>query len=134
MNFNKVNENFCVSEQITFDDLYAIKEAGFKTIICNRPDNESPDQPSSKQIEQHAISIGLIFNDLPIIPGKFTQENIDQFKAIYSNKNNYPIFAYCRTGTRSCQLWAISQIDELAKDEILIQTKKAGYDLTPLFA
>ena len=45
MNFNKVNENFCVSEQITFDDLYAIKEAGFKTIICNRPDNESPDQP-----------------------------------------------------------------------------------------
>ncbi|MGI9500254.1 MAG: beta-lactamase hydrolase domain-containing protein, partial [Geminicoccaceae bacterium] len=42
----KVTENLSVSPQITTSDIEAIAAAGFRSIICNRPDGEAPDQPS----------------------------------------------------------------------------------------
>ena len=33
---------YTVSPQITPEDIPAIKEAGFTTVICNRPDQEIP--------------------------------------------------------------------------------------------
>ena len=65
MNFNKVTDNFCVSEQITVSDLQTIKEAGFKSIICNRPENESSDQTSYHEIQKHCELLGLSFFNLP---------------------------------------------------------------------
>ena len=43
MKINKINDEISVSEQIHVDDLKIIKDAGFNSIICNRPDNESAD-------------------------------------------------------------------------------------------
>ena len=134
MNFNKVTYNFCVSEQITVSDLQIIKEAGFKSIICNRPENESSDQTSYHEIQKQSELLGLIFFNLPIIPGQFNQELIHEFKRIISEGSQSPFFAYCRTGTRSCTLWALAHLDEISKEDILIKTKKAGYDLTQLFS
>ena len=134
MNFNKVTDNFCVSEQITVSDLQIIKEAGFKSIICNRQENESSDQTSYHEIQKHSELLGFIFFNLPITPGQFNQELIHEFKRIISEGSQSPFFAYCRTGTRSCTLWALAHLDEISKEDILIQTKKAGYDLTQLFS
>ncbi|EIM94711.1 hypothetical protein WQE_42969 [Paraburkholderia hospita] len=39
------------------------------------------------------------------------------------------VLAYCRTGTRSATLWALSQADKLSVSEIERTTAKAGYDL-----
>lgn len=134
MNFNKVTDNFCVSEQITVSDLQTIKEAGFKSIICNRPENESSDQTSYNEIQKHCELLGLSFFNLPIIPGQFNQELIHEFKHIISEDSQGPFFAYCRSGTRSCTLWALAHLHQISKEDILIQTKKAGYDLTQLFS
>ena len=38
----KVSENFFVSGQIDSNSIPALKAESFKTIICNRPDNEEP--------------------------------------------------------------------------------------------
>ena len=43
-----------------------------------------------------------------------------------------PVFAYCRSGTRSTTLWALSQAGEAPADEIISAAANAGYDMSHL--
>ena len=45
MEINRVDNDISVSPQIAASDLATIAEAGFRTVICNRPDGEGNDQP-----------------------------------------------------------------------------------------
>ena len=40
MEFRKINDDITVSPQITAADLAGIAAAGYRSIICNRPDGE----------------------------------------------------------------------------------------------
>ena len=40
MDLRKITDDFSVSPQITPEDVPAIAQAGFRTILCNRPDGE----------------------------------------------------------------------------------------------
>ena len=55
MMLNKIIEDYVVSDQITEEDIEQLKEAGFKTIFCNRPDNEEQNQVTVKSIQDKAI-------------------------------------------------------------------------------
>ncbi|MCS6759167.1 MAG: sulfur transferase domain-containing protein, partial [Candidatus Devosia euplotis] len=46
----RINDHVSVSEQIYPEDVAALKAAGFVTIVNNRPDGESPDQPAGAEI------------------------------------------------------------------------------------
>ena len=132
MMLNKIIDNYVVSDQITEEDIEQLKEAGFKTIFCNRPDNEEQNQVTVKSIQDKAIESGLNFVHQPVIGGKISQNDIDQFSDHYDNAQK-PIFAYCRTGTRSSMLWALSESGKRSIDEILRLTSAAGYNLSNLF-
>ena len=45
-----------------------------------------------------------------------------------------PVFCYCRSGTRSTTLWALSQAGRLGADEIIALAANAGYDMSHLVA
>ena len=132
MQLNKIIEDYIVSDQVTLDDIKKIKEAGFKTIFCNRPDNEEANQVTVESIKKAAIANNIKFVHQPVIGGQITQEDIDQFSD-YFEASEKPIFAYCRTGTRSSMLWALSESGKRSVDEILNLTSKAGYNLSNLF-
>ena len=132
MQLNKIIEDYVVSEQVTPDDIKHIKEAGFKTIFCNRPDNEENNQVTVANIKKIAEENGLKFIHQPVIGGQITQADVDQFSDYYDNSEK-PIFAYCRTGTRSSMLWALSESGKRSVEEILNLTSKAGYNLRNLF-
>ncbi|MCX8227546.1 MAG: sulfur transferase domain-containing protein, partial [Sulfitobacter sp.] len=51
MDIKRITDKVSVSPQITVSDMGAIKEAGFRVIICNRPDREGADQPNFEEIE-----------------------------------------------------------------------------------
>jgi sulfide:quinone oxidoreductase len=129
---NKIIEDYVVSDQITEEDIEQLKEAGFKTIFCNRPDNEEQNQVTVKSIQDKAIESGLNFIHQPVIGGQISQNDIDQFSDYYDAAEK-PIFAYCRTGTRSSMLWALSESGKRSIDEILQLTSAAGYNLSNLF-
>jgi|TARA_B110000259_G_scaffold19829_1_gene20807 sulfide:quinone oxidoreductase len=129
---NKIIEDYVVSDQITEEDIEQLKEAGFKTIFCNRPDNEEQNQVTVKSIQDKAIESGLNFIHQPVIGGQISQNDIDQFSD-YFDAAEKPIFAYCRTGTRSSMLWALSESGKRSIDEILRLTSAAGYNLSNLF-
>ena len=132
MMLNKIIEDYVVSDQITEKDIEQLKEAGFKTIFCNRPDNEEQNQVTVKSIQDKAIESGLNFIHQPVIGGQISQNDIDQFSDYYDAAEK-PIFAYCRTGTRSSMLWALSESGKRSIDEILQLTSAAGYNLSNLF-
>ena len=132
MQLNKIIDDYVVSEQITVDDIQTIKEAGFKTIFCNRPDNEEINQVTIESIKNAALKKGLKFIHQPVIGGQITQVDVDQFGE-YFDASEKPIFAYCRTGTRSSMLWALSESGKRSVEDILTMTSKAGYNLNNLF-
>lgn len=128
MQLKQVNTEFLVSEQITAQDMTTIAEQGIKTIICNRPDGEGIDQPNIIEIQQAATQHGITIEYLPVTSGQVTDEQAQAFKRIYQNAEK-PLLAFCRTGTRSITLWALSQGREQNLEQTLLTAKTLGYDL-----
>ncbi len=65
---------------------------------------------------------------MPIISGKVQDSDADAFGQALMELPG-PVFAYCRTGTRSATLWSLSQAKTLEPAEILSATQTAGYDM-----
>jgi sulfide:quinone oxidoreductase len=120
-----------VSPQILPSDMAAVAQAGFKAIICNRPDGEAADQPSFKEMEAAALQYGLQAHYLPAETGKVSDEDAQQFGRLLHTLPG-PVLAYCRTGMRSTTMWALSQVGSMALPQILDVSKKAGFDLKAL--
>ena len=131
MNFKKIAPDLSVSAQITAQDVGIAAAQGFRSIIINRPDGEADDQPSSEEIKESAQRSGLEVIYMPVISGKVEDSDADAFaKALIELPA--PILAYCRTGTRSITLWALSQAGHLSKGAILKTAMDADYDLSAL--
>ena len=131
MKFAKINTELTVSDQITIEDLKEIQAQGYKTIFCNRPDQESEGQLTFLTIEKEAQNLGIKAIHQPVIGGQISDDDIAQF-GTYFELAQKPIFAYCRTGTRCSMLWALSHVKTLPIDEILSKAQIAGYDLSPI--
>ena len=106
METTQISATFSVSPQITAADVAAIKEAGYRTIICNRPDGEGADQPEFAEIAAAAEAAGLETAYIPVIPGAVTQDDVTAFKAALRDLPQ-PVLAYCRSGARAASLWSL---------------------------
>lgn len=131
MELKRINEHVSVSPQISPDDVAAIKAAGFVAIVNNRPDGETPDQPGSAQIEAAARAAGLDYHYIPLGRDGVTPEMVAKTKSVLEGSAG-PVFCYCRSGTRSTTLWALSQAGERPAAEIISAAANAGYDMSHL--
>jgi len=131
--FKHISSQLSVTGQLNVEDLAQAKAAGFGTIIINRPDGESGGQPSFSDIEAAAQAEGLAVHYIPIIPGKISEDEIAAFATALGG-SSLPVLAYCRSGTRSTMLWALSEADKSSTSAILSATSAAGYDLSKLRA
>lgn len=133
MEFNKINEALTVSGQIDAQDMATLAERGFRAVIDNRPDMEVGPEQSSEAMAKAAQAAGLQFLYLPIIPGQFTPDLIAAMAEALADLEG-PVYAYCRSGTRSTTLWALTQAGKVGAEEILQQAAGAGYDLRGIAA
>jgi uncharacterized protein (TIGR01244 family) len=128
--FRRVTETFWVSPQIATEDVARAGAEGFILIINNRPDGESPGQPSAAQIEAAAHAAGLAYAFIPVIgrPGP------DQVAAVRQATQAHPgkTLAFCRSGTRSICAWAMGEARARDRDELIALGQAAGYDLEPV--
>jgi uncharacterized protein (TIGR01244 family) len=108
MNIKEIAPDYSVSAQIQPTDISELKAAGFKSVICNRPDNEDPGQPSVAEIRAAAEAAGLQFRHVPVISGQMTAQNVEE-QAAALDALPKPVFAYCRSGTRSSNLYGYIQ-------------------------
>lgn len=101
----RLAENFSATAQVAREDVADIAAAGYKSMICNRPDGEAgPAQPTHEEIAQAAREFGIEFAYVPVVPGKITPDDVDKFRAALAALPA-PVLAYCRTGNRSSQLY-----------------------------
>ncbi len=131
MDVRRINDKVSVSPQISPEDIAAIKAQGFVAIINNRPDGESPDQPTSATIEAGAHAAGLAYHYIPLGRDGVSAQMIEATKQVLEGSTG-PVFCYCRSGTRSTTLWALSQAGELPAEEIISAAAGAGYDMSHL--
>ncbi|WBU65384.1 TIGR01244 family sulfur transferase [Paracoccus aerodenitrificans] len=128
MDIRKIDDRISVSPQIQEDELAGLAEMGFRSVICNRPDGESPDQPDQARVEAAAKAAGLGFQAIPITPGQLDADTVAEFGQALEALPG-PVLAYCRSGTRSATVWALSQSGLRSRDDILRAAREAGYDL-----
>ncbi len=94
--------NMYVAGQLLDTDIGRIRELGIQVLVCNRPDGEADQIPSTKMSEL-ARAAGMEFAYLPMSNPEDTAEQEPVFREIL--KNNVKVLAYCRTGRRSSALW-----------------------------
>lgn len=103
-NLTQLSERLAVTGQISPEDLYQLKELGFRSLICNRPDGEGGrEQPTHAEVQIVAQALGLVLVYLPV-----TVDTIDAHTAVFTallEGLEPPILAYCRTGNRSTKLY-----------------------------
>lgn len=133
MDIKKINDQVSVSGQIQAQDVAAIKAAGFTAIVNNRPDGEAPDQPASAEIAAAAKAAGIDYYEIPMGREGVTPEMITATRQVFESHDG-PVFCFCRSGTRSTTLWALSQAGERDSGEIVSSAAHAGYDISHLAA
>jgi len=131
MEMKRIDDLITVSPQILPEDVAKIAEAGFRSILCNRPDGESDDQTPFAAIEAEAKKHGLAIQYQPVVSGQVLDSDAEDFAEAFATLPA-PVFAYCRTGTRCTILWSLSQSKSREFPEILSMTQAAGYDMSGL--
>jgi len=127
-----IDASIAVAPQIAPEDIAAIKAAGYVAIVNNRPDDEEPGQPSGAEIRAVAEAAGLAYTAIPVTHAGFSHPQVTAMIDALATANG-PVLAYCRSGTRSCHLWALSQAGLGAEaDDLTAKAAAAGYDLRAL--
>ena len=125
-----IDAHIAVAPQISPDDLAELAASGFTAIVNNRPDGEDYGQPTGEEIAAAAQAAGLTYTAIPITHSGFSHPQIDAMAAVLAAASG-PVLAYCRSGTRSCNLWALAAVKAGAHpDTAMAKAAAAGYDLT----
>ena len=107
MDIKTLTSEFSVSGQLTAADLKTVAAMGYRTLINNRPDGESPDQPPAAEIEHAARAAGLEYSFIPVIAGQLVASQLAAFADVMETAPG-PVLAFCRSGARSEQIWRLA--------------------------
>ena len=106
----ELTDTLSMAGQIQPADIAQLAAAGYETIICNRPDDEKPHQPSMDSIEEACADAGIDFVRYPVNAFTFPGDDLAAMDdAMNSGKKT---LAYCRSGARSTNLWVATLAGE----------------------
>ncbi len=131
MDIRHLTEDYAVTPQIAPEDVPAIVEAGFKSVICNRPDDEVPADICAAEVQAAVTAAGLAWIDNPFATPAMTPDHVAAQKDALS-RIPPPVLAYCRSGTRCTMVWALAQAGDMPVDQIVSAAAEAGYDVSNL--
>jgi uncharacterized protein (TIGR01244 family) len=125
----RINDQVSVAPQIDPADVVEAARAGFTTIVNNRPDEEEAGQPEGAAIRTVAETLGLAYHAIPITHAGFSGPQVEAMRAVLAAAQG-PVLAYCRSGTRSANLWALAEASRGENPAGLVEAAAgAGYDL-----
>ena len=128
LRFIKLTETVAVSPQVQPADMAAVAAAGFKVVVDNRPDGEAPDQPSAQVMREAAEAAGMEFRYYPLDAFNYPGDDLATMAAVFDDTSK-PVFAYCRSGTRSANLW-ISSRSESERPAARASAQQIGFDVS----
>ncbi len=129
MKITKIDDTISVGGQITTDHVRHLSEAGFKGIICNRPDNEDFIMTGFAEIEKAAEEHGMGIRYVPISHGQLSMDDIENYAAARAEIEG-PHFGYCQAGMRAATIWGLAEAKTGGDvNEILNKAANAGIRL-----
>lgn len=133
MPFKTITDDFLAAPQLSADEFAEAAKAGVTVVINNRPDGEEPSQIPTAEAAELAAKAGLVYHHIPVVSGELTVEAVEAFAEAIGSADG-PVLAYCRSGTRSTTLWALTAaLSGTHPPAVLIERAgAAGYDLRPL--
>lgn len=106
--FQPLTADFAVAPQLTPAAMAAAAAAGFRSVVCNRPDyEEGPQQPTAAQMQAAAEAAGLTWAYLPVAGAFQTEEQAREMARLLQTLPK-PVLAYCRSGARSGRLYQLA--------------------------
>lgn len=103
MNIRKIDDRFATTGQIRPEDVKTLAAAGYRGIVCARPDNEEAGQPSFERIEAAAKQAGIKAVHIPV-SGPLTEGQLIRFEEAMARMDG-PVLGYCRSGGRAGSLY-----------------------------
>lgn len=131
MDIRQISDGFAVAPQIEPTDMVAIAAAGFVMVINNRPDAEVPPSHQSTAMQAAAEAAGLTYVANPVQNGGLTMDMVTAQGDAAATATG-PVLAWCRSGTRSSMVWALSQAGKIPTPDIVAQLASAGYQIPGL--
>ena len=130
LNFNDQGDALSYCGQIGVARVVELAAAGYRSIICNRPDSEDG-AIASVAIAQAAQQHGMAFVYQPV---EFSKLNLADGKAFMQALDTLasPVLAYCKTGRRGAALWALGRAPKLGVEQVLAGCRASGCDLEEL--
>lgn len=104
LNVRKIDADFAITGQITPEQVKSVADAGFKSIVCARPDGEEFGQPSFHDVARAAEAEGLQIVHIPV-SGMLGEGQIIRFHQAWAELPK-PVLGYCRSGARAGSLHA----------------------------
>ena len=104
MEIRQLSPGFSVTGQLTPAALEQAARLGFTAVVCNRPDGEAAEQPSSREIAAAAARAGLAFEYIPVEPGQPCDGEAHLLGRFLASVDGQ-VLGYCRTGARSEAVW-----------------------------
>ncbi len=106
MQIKPIDNQLAIGGQITPQEVAELAAHGFRSIICNRPDDEDPGQPSFAEIVAAAAEQGVEVRHIPVT-GRPAEAQAAAFAEALQEMPG-PTYAYCRSGGRAGTLAVMS--------------------------
>lgn len=133
--FRKIDDKTYAAPQITVAEVAEAKSLGIGLIVNNRPEGESDDQTPGADIAAAAQAAGIAYVAIPVTHAGFSMAQVEALAKALDEAGDAPVLAYCRSGTRSTLLWALTMASKGTNpDEIAAGAARAGYDIAPIRA
>ncbi|WP_226018187.1 TIGR01244 family sulfur transferase [Novosphingobium sp. FKTRR1] len=131
--FRKITDSLYAAPQITVAEVAEAHALGVGLIVNNRPEGESADQTPGDEIAAAAAAHGIAYVAIPVTHAGFSIAQVEALEAALAGAGDAPVLAYCRSGTRSTLLWALTTAKAGGNpDEIAARASAAGYDVSPI--
>src|SRR5262245_28293092 len=128
----QITPHFAVTGALRPGDFAEAVALGFKSIVSNLPDGESPVHPTSRQEAELAAQAGLVFRHIPVTKAEAFSDRVVEGMSKALDELEGPVLAHCASGLRSAIAWAAATARNQPVDAVLGKLAATGFNLEPL--
>jgi uncharacterized protein (TIGR01244 family) len=123
----QLTPEFAVAGELSETDFAELAAAGFKSVLCNRPDGEAISQLTAAHSQKLAEAAGLQFHFLPLHMMDVLEPAMADATRAALDAMPGPVLAYCKSGTRSAFAWAFAASTVAPVEDVIATLERGGF-------
>lgn len=124
-----ITPGFAVTSALTAEDFAEVARLGFRAVVSNLLDGETPGQLTARAEAGLAWRAGLRFAHVPAAKHDLFTDPVVEGMADAVRRLEGPVLAHCQSGVRAAIVWAAASARSQPVDCVLERLTAAGFDL-----